>query len=280
MINSESARDSRREPYVLGHSKQELDRLRVQARLIDPITRLFFAEAGVAPGMRVLDVGSGAGDTAFLVAELVGPTGWIIGVDRSAAAIAVARQRANERSLRNVAFVEADPSTMTFEQPFDAVVGRYVLMFQTDPIPMLSKLKTLIRPDGIVVFHEVDLNGARSEPPVPLYDRLCSWLADAQSRGGADVRMGIKLHSAFLAAGLAAPTMRLHSVIGGGAIASDLVYVKAGLAMTLIGEMERLGLATADDLGIKSLPARIIKEMTMSQSVIVGRTEIGAWSRV
>jgi hypothetical protein len=81
MVNSESARDSRREPYVLGHSKQELDRLRVQARLIDPITRLFFAEAGVAPGMRVLDVGSGAGDTAFLVAELVGPPdgslGWI-----------------------------------------------------------------------------------------------------------------------------------------------------------------------------------------------------------
>ena len=50
--------------------------------------------------------------------------------------------------------------------------------------------------------------------------------------------------------------------------------------MTLIGEMERLGLATADDLGIKSLPARIIKEMTMSQSVIVGPAEIGAWSRV
>ena len=65
------------------------------------------------------------------------------------------------------------------------------------------------------MFHEVDLNGARSEPPVALYDRLCNWLADAQSRGGADVRMGIKLHSAFLAAGLAAPTMRHRLSVAG-----------------------------------------------------------------
>ena len=123
----------------------------------------------------MLDVGSGAGDTAFLLAELVGPPmdHWGGSICSS---IAVARQRANERSLRNVAFVEADPSTMTFEQPFDAVVGRYVLMFQTDPIPMLSKLKALIRPDGIVVFHRVDPNGARSEPPVPLYtDCATGW---------------------------------------------------------------------------------------------------------
>jgi ubiquinone/menaquinone biosynthesis C-methylase UbiE len=61
--------------YVLGHSDWELDRLRVQARLIDPITRRFFLDAGIVPGMRVLDVGSGAGDTAFLAAELVGARG-------------------------------------------------------------------------------------------------------------------------------------------------------------------------------------------------------------
>ena len=60
--------------YVLGHSDRELDRLAVQARLIDPITCRFFSDAGIAPGMRVLDVGSGAGDTAFLAAGLVGET--------------------------------------------------------------------------------------------------------------------------------------------------------------------------------------------------------------
>jgi predicted methyltransferase len=61
--------------YVLGHSDREFERLNAQARLVDPITRPFFREAGIVPGMRVLDVGSGAGDVAFLVADLVGETG-------------------------------------------------------------------------------------------------------------------------------------------------------------------------------------------------------------
>ena len=73
-------------PYVLGHSDRELDRLQVQARLIEPITRTFFSDAGLAPGMRVLDIGSGAGDVAFLAAELVGEEGEVVGIDRASAA--------------------------------------------------------------------------------------------------------------------------------------------------------------------------------------------------
>ena len=80
--------------YVLGHSERELERLGAQARLVDPITRGFFRDAGIALGMRVLDVGSGAGDTAFLAASMVGEKGEIVGVDRSADALAAARSRA------------------------------------------------------------------------------------------------------------------------------------------------------------------------------------------
>src|SRR6185436_10040125 len=60
--------------YVLGHSEDELARLIRQAKLVNPITRRYFKRAGVGPGMRVLDLGSGAGDTAILAAELVVPT--------------------------------------------------------------------------------------------------------------------------------------------------------------------------------------------------------------
>jgi hypothetical protein len=67
MKNPEARRnDSGRRPaYLLGHSDRELERLRVQARFIEPITRRFFVDAGIAPGMRVLDVGSGVGDVAI-----------------------------------------------------------------------------------------------------------------------------------------------------------------------------------------------------------------------
>lgn len=72
--------------------------------------------------------------------------------------------------------------------------------------------------------------------------------------------------------------MRLHSVIGGGANASDQVHLITDLAMSLASEIERLGLATADEL--ESLAERVVQEMTESQCVIVGRAEIGAWSQV
>jgi SAM-dependent methyltransferase len=94
--------------YVFGHSDRELDRLKAQARLIDPITQRFLREAGVVPGMRVLDVGSGAGDVAFLASDMVGDTGEVVGIDRVPVALEAARARAAFRSLRNVVFREGN----------------------------------------------------------------------------------------------------------------------------------------------------------------------------
>src|ERR1700720_4114454 len=102
--------------YALGHSGRELERLSAQARLIDPITRQFFRDAGIVPGMRVLDVGSGAGDVSFLVADLVGDAGEVVGVDRSPNALAAARARAIAQSRHNVLFLEGDPAQMEFER--------------------------------------------------------------------------------------------------------------------------------------------------------------------
>src|SRR6185295_7109489 len=96
--------------YVLGHSERELERLIRQARLIDPITRRFLQAAGIDAGMRVLDVGTGAGDVAFIAAELVGDRGEVVGTDRSAAALTTAKQRARARSLGNEDFREGDPA--------------------------------------------------------------------------------------------------------------------------------------------------------------------------
>ena len=70
--------------YALGHSTQELDRLAMQARLMEPFTRRVFEQAGLGAGMSVLDVGSGAGDVAFLVRQMVGPEGKVVGTDRAA----------------------------------------------------------------------------------------------------------------------------------------------------------------------------------------------------
>ena len=281
MSNSISTRDetSPAKDYVLGHSDRELNRLAVQARLVGPITRRFFHAAGITTGMRVLDVGSGAGDVAFLAAELVGETGEVVGVDRAPTALAVARKRAGALSLRNASFREGDPASMTFEKPFDAIIGRYVLMFQPDPTMMLRRVAAHARPGGVVVFHEPDWEGIRSFPQVPTYERCCRWIVETLRRSGADPRMGIKLHSAFVGAGLPAPSMQLESVIGGGAGSSDQVHFKTDLVWTLVSEMERLGVATAAEVDAETLAERVLNEVVHCDGVVVGRSEIGAWSR-
>src|SRR5215471_4073835 len=120
---------SQQTTYALGHSEEELDRLSRQAQAFEPFTRKLFQQAGITTGMRVLDVGCGSGDVAFLAADLVGPTGEVIAADRAAAAVQRATARAEARNLRHVKFLEGDPAEMQFDRPFDAVVGRLVLMY-------------------------------------------------------------------------------------------------------------------------------------------------------
>jgi SAM-dependent methyltransferase len=96
--------------YALGHAEDELDRIINHARFFGDLTEHVLHLAGLAPGMRVLDVGCGPGDVVFLAARLVGPEGIVIGVDRSPEAIELARQRADAVGLTNVHFLTQDLS--------------------------------------------------------------------------------------------------------------------------------------------------------------------------
>lgn len=116
-------------PYVLGHSDHELGRLGRQAELVDSFTREYLVTAGVKPGMRVLDVGSGAGDVAFLAAALTAPGGHVVGTDTATAAVSAATAAASARGLsETVRFLAGDPAELSFDRPFDAIIGRYVLV--------------------------------------------------------------------------------------------------------------------------------------------------------
>ena len=77
--------------YLFESSSDEYARLTRQAALIAPMTERLLRDAGITPGMRVLDVGSGVGDVALLVARLVGPHGSVVGVDRDGSARQTAR---------------------------------------------------------------------------------------------------------------------------------------------------------------------------------------------
>ena len=265
--------------YELGHSDREIKRLRTQAKLVDPMTRQFFKSAGLEAGMRVLDIGSGAGDVAFLAAEMVGPSGEVVGVDRSPAAVAAAQANARAHSPANVSFLVGDPTALDFGQPFDALVGRYVLMFSPDPASLLKSVAGRLRPDGLIVFHELGCFGARSFPPAPLYDRCYEWIVQTFRKVGSNPQMCLDLYSVFLAAGLPAPTMGLQSLVGGASSRTNGLDLIADLAATMSPVMEQMGVATLAEVDPETLYDRMKAEVEANGSVVLGRYEIGAWTR-
>jgi len=120
--------------YPLGHTDAEHDRLIRQAARVAPITERFFREAGIGPGQRVLDLGSGVGDVAMLVARLVGPSGEVVAIERDRNSIAKARARVAEADFHNISFNESNVNEILDEKPFDAAVGRFILMYLPDPV--------------------------------------------------------------------------------------------------------------------------------------------------
>lgn len=265
--------------YILGHSQPELVRLQRQARLIRPISERFLRSAGVVPGMRVLDVGSGAGDVSFLLADLVGETGSVLGVDQAEAAIAEGKRRATVQGRQNVHFVVGDPVTMVFEQPFDAVVSRFVLQFQRSPSAMLRQLSTHLRTGGLLFCHELDWGAVQSLPAVPTFDQCCQWCRKTLASSDIETQMGTHLYRSFLAADLQPPELQIETLSGGDAKGIELIEWIVDLVAILLPEMERLGISTATEVDLPTLLERAKQEAIANNSLIMTHFQVGAWSR-
>ena len=156
--------------YALGYTDAEQERLIRQATLIAPHTERLFREAGIGVGHRVLDLGSGMGDVSMLVAGLVGASGEVVGIERDATSIERAQARVAAAGLRNVSFLNTDVNNIVTDRPFDAAVGRYILMFLPDPVSVLRSVSRLVRPGGVLAFQEPSWI-----PMLALGDRLPLW---------------------------------------------------------------------------------------------------------
>lgn len=122
----------------------------IDAQLV-PIGEAALARADVAPGQRVLDIGCGCGQTTLQLAERVGPTGEVVGLDISAVMLDRARERALEAGLENVRFLDADAQTASFDGDFDLVFSRFGVMFFASPEAAFRNILTALRPGGRLV---------------------------------------------------------------------------------------------------------------------------------
>lgn len=264
--------------YALDNTTHELDRLIHQARYFGDLTAHVLDRAGLAAGMRVLDVGCGPGDVSFLVSRIVGAEGAVIGVDADARAVTAARARAATAGVTNTTFLVDDVRTVHLDEPVDAVVGRLLLMHLTDPAGALRHLRGLLVPGGLMVFHEFDLAGSVTEPPCPLFDTTLGRLRETFRRVGVDPRAGLRLRRWFLQAGLPEPEMTLGARVEGGPDAGAFAQVTAVTRM-LLDPMEQTGVATPAEVDIDTLEARLREELVAADAVGVSPLFVGAWAR-
>ena len=266
--------------YALDRELEE-ERLTLQAQgFLDRLSERVLREAGLEPGMRVLDLGSGMADHALLAARIVGPGGYVVGVERDPGTLAAARGRLDRLGATNVEVVQGDVTALDAVPgaPWDAVIGRLVLHYVPEPAAALRSAAAVVRPGGLLVGLEFDFLGMVSHPPVPLYDWIAVLMFELFLRLEAHPRMGLELRPAFLAAGLAEPTVRAESALGGASDDSILTVVAQTLR-SMAPAMEATGVATAAELDLDTVEARLRAEVAETGGVVCSPTLVGAWAR-
>src|SRR5690242_14581248 len=119
--------------YIIRGGLEGKRRLEILARSMWPTTAQALQRAGLAPGMRCLDLGCGGGDVTFELARLVGQDGEAIGVDYDEIKLTLARQAAAERHVHNVGFRQLDVLQWDEEAQYDFLYCRFLLTHLKDP---------------------------------------------------------------------------------------------------------------------------------------------------
>ena len=266
--------------YWLGRGDAETRRLIQQSRFLNPFTGFLLGEAGIAEGMKVLDVGSGAGDVALLAAELVGPGGSVVGVDTNPKILQTARARADFAGLTNTEFVAGECRSANLGDGFDAIVGRLVLLYVAEPAEVLRSLAGRLEPGGIVAFQDYNFtpNSVQSFPPMRIWQQVYGWVRAAAQQAGLNTAMGYDLRRIFIEAGLPEPDMQISSPVGGGPSWEGYENIAA-----TIGNMLPLilasGAATAEEVGLDTLAERLRDETVAMGGVVKFPDLVGAWTR-
>lgn len=264
-------------PYILGHSDHEIRRLMLQSAILKPITTRLLREAGVEAGMRVLDLGCGTGDVSMLVADLVGPRGAVVGIDRSGDVLKVARERARIGGYRHIEFVQGDAENYDDPAPFDAAIGRYVLIHQADPAAFIRSASSHVRTGGIVAFHEVAIYGeCPIVPRIQLYDQIWEWIIAAFSSVMAYPDAGGKLTRLFEDAGHERSKVFCEIPVDTGS--ESQFYAWGALTVrSLLPQIEAIGAATAAEVDIDTLEDRLREAALAQRAQVTGFMQYCGW---
>jgi SAM-dependent methyltransferase len=193
--------------YALGHTSEEYERLRTQARTWEAATGRLLDQVALAPGASCLDAGCGPGETMRLMAQRVGPAGRVVGIDVDGPLGARAQVMLHDAGHRHCQVHEHDltgPEPVP-GAPFDVVYARLLLFHLPERVAVLARLWDAVAPGGHLVVQDYDLRSAGVLPDLDSMAELKRVIIGAFTAVGCDVSAGARLPVLFAQAGLGAP---------------------------------------------------------------------------
>ncbi len=181
--------------YVLGTHDEEVDRLGLQHRVWRPQMLDAFRRAGIGPGASVVDVGAGPGFASTDLAEIVGPSGKVLAVERSRRFLDVLSARARRLGLGQIETSERDVAESGFgEGGADSTWCRWLLSFVSDPRRTVGHIAAALKPGGRAIFHEyADYGAWRTLPPDPDVERFRTLVMQSWRDSGGEPDIALRL---------------------------------------------------------------------------------------
>jgi SAM-dependent methyltransferase len=193
--------------YALARTPEEYERLRAQARVWEAATGRLLDQVALAPGARCLDAGCGPGETMRLMAQRVGPSGYVMGVDvdgpLGAQAVAMLHDAGHRRcEFARFDLTSGDPIPGA---PFDLVYARLLLYHLPRRDAVLRGLWDAVALGGHLLVQDYDLRSSGVLPSLESIDEWSRVVTGAFSAAGCDLHVGTRLPLLFEEAGIGPP---------------------------------------------------------------------------
>ena len=176
-------------------------RLRALSKVMQPYTLNFLQRLGVAPRMHCLDLGCGRGDVTFELATLVGKDGQVVGWELDETIVKLTQENCQQLGLTNVELKIADASCLDEEDKYDLAYTRFLLTYLNDSKTVIEKMKTAVKPGGLVAVEDLEFAGHFCYPRSSAFNRYIQLYQQVVRNKGGDPEIGLKLPGMFKKAG-------------------------------------------------------------------------------
>jgi len=233
------------ERYAIRGGIEGRERLRMLARVMRPFTTGLFDRVGIREGMACVDAGCGGGDVTFDLARRTGPAGRVVGIDLDEVKLGLARTEAAALGLANVSFRQAEIGACRFDPEFDVIYSRFLLTHLPDPVAAIARMRTWLRPGGVLIVEDIDFTGHFCHPESPALRRYVELYRRAVQRRGGDPLIGPRVPGLLVDAGF--DGVEMHVVQPAG-ISGEVKLLNAVTMENIADSVVTDGLASAAEV--------------------------------